>query len=78
VRCIIMAQPTRQRAIEAGDARLSNGFHQYEKDNGIRWTNGDGAIPTELFSGVSGGCVLIVDVACATRYVDDSEHRRAA
>jgi hypothetical protein len=78
VRRIIMAQPTRQRAIEAGDARLSNGFHQYEKDNGTRWTNGDGEIPTELFSGVSSSCVLIVDVACATRYVDDSEHRRAA
>ena len=73
-----MAQSTRQRAIEAGDVRLSNGFHQYEKDNGIRWTNGDAAIPPELFSGVSSGCVLIVEIACATRYVDDSDHRRAA
>jgi hypothetical protein len=78
VRRIIMAQPTRQRAIEAGDPRLSNGFHEYERDNGTRWTNGDAAIPPELFSGVSGSCVLIVEIACAARYVDDSKHRRAA
>ena len=75
---IIMAQPMRQRAIEARDARLTNGFHQYETDNGIRWTSGDAVIPAELFSGVSGSCLLIVEIAWAARYVDDSEHRRAA
>jgi hypothetical protein len=46
--------------------------------NSIRWTNGDAAIPAGLFSSVSGGCVMIVDVARAAQYGDDGEHRRAA
>jgi hypothetical protein len=78
IRRIVLVQQTRQRAIEAGDARLRNGFHQYETESGLRWTNGDATIPADLFAGVNGRCVLMVDVACATRYVDDSEHRRAA
>jgi hypothetical protein len=78
LRRIVLVQPMRQRAIEAGDPRLSNGFHEYEKANGIRWTTGDAAIPPELFSGVSSSSVLIVEIAYATRYVDNSKHRRAA
>src|SRR5215469_4874250 len=64
VRRIVLAQQMRQRAIEAVDSRRHDGFPQYARENGMRWTNGYAMVPAELFGGVSGRCVLMVDVAC--------------
>jgi hypothetical protein len=40
VRRIVLAQARRQRAIEANDVSLTEGFHAYEPENRICWTNG--------------------------------------
>ena len=54
VRRIVLAQARRQRAVEADAASLVDGYHAFEPDNGIRWTDGDAAVPPELFAGMSG------------------------
>ena len=52
VRRIVLAQPRGQRLIDADAASLSDGFHAFERDNGLRWTNGDAGVPRELFTGM--------------------------
>jgi hypothetical protein len=46
VRRIVLAQARRQRAIEADDATLMDGYYAFEAETGIRWTNGNAAVPS--------------------------------
>ena len=48
------ASGTKFRVIEASDATLTDGFHAFEAANGFRWTDGDAAVPIELFAGFAG------------------------
>ena len=68
---IVLAQARRQEAIEAGAASLTDGYHAFEPDNGIRWTDGDAAVPAELFADMRGSGMLIVHLAGTTQYLDD-------
>jgi hypothetical protein len=68
---IVLAQASRQVAIEASAASLTDGCHAFERDNGIRWTDGDAAVPAELFASMRGSGMLIVHLAGATQYLDD-------
>jgi len=54
VRRIVLAQARRQRTIEAQAPSLPDGFYAHESEACIRWTNGDAAVPGELFVGMSG------------------------
>lgn len=55
--------------IDAADERLANGFHDYEPDIAIRWTNGDAELPAELFAGFKGGGFKIaLTLGGATQY----------
>jgi hypothetical protein len=78
VQRILLVQPRRQRVMEADDARLTEGFHRFEHEHRIRWTNGDAVVPSELFSGMSGPCLLIVQLNGAMRYPDDGDVRQVA
>jgi len=51
VRKIILWDGWRVDLTEAADERLTDGFHGYEPDDGIRWTSGDAALPEDLFAG---------------------------
>ncbi len=51
VRRIVLAQARRQQAIEAASTSLMDGWHSFEPGDGIRWTDGDAALPASLFSG---------------------------
>jgi hypothetical protein len=68
VRQIVFALPRRQHVIKADTASLIDGFHRYEPDNGLRWTNGDAAIPTELFTHMTGPGMLVLHLAASLRY----------
>ncbi len=70
VRQIVFAQPRRQRVIGADAASLIDGFHGFEPDNGLRWTNGDAAIPAELFAHMTGPGMLVLHLAASQRYPD--------
>jgi hypothetical protein len=58
----------RLRLIEASDPALEAGFHLFEPESGLRWTDGDALVPTSLFEGLSGPCQLELHVACTTLY----------
>lgn len=75
---IVLLQSTGQRVTEADDARLMDGFHRYEADHRIRWTDGDAAIPAGLFAGVEGAAMLIVHLNGEMQYVDDGRMRQVA
>jgi len=78
VRRIVLAEARRQRAIDAEAASLTDGYHAFEAVNGIRWTDGDAAVPAELFAAVGGPAILMVQLGGATRYADDGAVGRAA
>jgi hypothetical protein len=78
VQLVALRQGTRFRVIEAGDALLAEGFHAFEPDNGLRWTNGDAGLPAALFEGFDGPMELVLHVGCTTRYLAGGAARRAA
>ncbi|MGA3401867.1 MAG: hypothetical protein ABSC95_21855, partial [Acetobacteraceae bacterium] len=75
-----LRQGTRFRIVEAADPVLAEGFHAYETDSGLRWTNGDAALPAALFDGFDGPLELVLHVGCTTRYpsLGDAAVRGAA
>jgi hypothetical protein len=78
VRRIVLLQPRLQRAIDANAAALDDGYHAFEPENDIRWTDGDAAVPAELFTGIDGPGMLMLQIAGATQYLDDGTAVRAA
>ena len=54
----------------AADPCLTEGFHAFEPDEGIRWTNGDAMLPTTLFEGFRGRFELELQPGGAMRYLD--------
>jgi len=71
LRSITLLAGPRRYLVEASDACLRDGFHGYEPDEGIRWTNGNALLPADLF----GDCSTPIDVELlisgATRYLDE-------
>ena len=58
---------------------LTDGYHAYEPENGMRWTDGNAEVPTSLFAGMSGAGLLVLHLGSATtRYPDDGRASRAA
>jgi hypothetical protein len=78
IRRIVLAQARRQRAIEANAASLTEGFHAFEAGNRFRWTDGDAAVPPELFAGMTGPGMLMLHLGAATQYPDDGRMRQVA
>ncbi len=68
LRRVVLRQDARFQIITASDERLTNGFHSFEPDTGLRWTDGDGVLPAELFHEFDGPLELVLDVGCTTRY----------
>jgi hypothetical protein len=69
VQSVSMISGARHRTIGADDDRLTEGFHGYEPDLDIRWTDGDAALPDALFEGFDGPADMIIQLGGATRYV---------
>jgi len=68
LRQIVVRQGTRFAIIDAANPLLRHGFHAFEQEAGLRWTDGDGVIPVDAFAGFSGALELIVHLGAATRY----------
>jgi hypothetical protein len=71
VRRIALHAGTRSRVMEAADDRLAEGFHDYEPDDGRRWTDGDAVLPADLFQGFDAGVELVLQVCGKTQYLAD-------
>ena len=73
VRNVTMLAGPRHRTIEARDDRLRDGFHRYEPELDIRWTDGDARLPAELFAGFNAPVDLLLQVNGVTRYLATEE-----
>jgi hypothetical protein len=71
VRRIVLTGSRRTWAIEADAPALADGYHAFEPDNGIRWTDGDAAVPAALFVAMDSPCVLMLHLGGSTQYLDD-------
>ena len=71
LRRIVLAQPLRQRAIDAEDTSLTDGFYKFEAEHGFRWTTGDAAIPAELLAGAHGPCMLMLRLGATAQFFDE-------
>jgi hypothetical protein len=68
LRRVAVHQGRRRHVMEAADPSLRDGFHGFEPDGGLRWTDGDAALPAALFEGAGGPLELVLHVACTARY----------
>ncbi|HEY3846799.1 MAG TPA: hypothetical protein VGL95_06770, partial [Acetobacteraceae bacterium] len=78
VRQIIVRQGTCVRRQTANDPTLEIGFHGFEPEQGIRWTNGDATVPATLFSGLLGSFELVLQLGGSANYVHDGCERNVA
>ncbi len=80
LRGIALRQGKRFRVTKAVDERLIEGFHAFERENGLRWTDGDAELPATLFNGFDGAMELVLHVGAAAQYALDagSQKMRAA
>ena len=78
VRRIVLTVAGQTCSIAADVASLSDGYHDFEAQGGIRWTDGDAAVPDELFAGMVGDGTLALHLGAATRYLDEGTLERAA
>jgi hypothetical protein len=68
LRGVVLRQGSRFRTIEVTDPALSEGFHAFEPGNGLRWTDGDAALPSSLFGELDGPKELVLHVGATTSY----------
>jgi hypothetical protein len=65
---IAVGKGWRLQVMEASDATLSDGFHDFEPALGLRWTDGDAALPVALFEDFDGAMTLTLHLSGSTRY----------
>jgi len=78
LRRIVVSRRARVRTIEATDPSLTEGFHQFEPNNEIRWTDGNAAVPADLLRGIAGPLVITLLLGGSTTYVEDGAQQRVA
>jgi hypothetical protein len=78
LRRVVLRKITQFRIVKSDDKRLSEGFHAFEPGTGLRWTNGDAAIPVGLCAGFTGSFELVLDVGATTRYLEQGVVHQAA
>jgi len=71
VKQMVLAQPRRQRMLNADAACLTDGYHDFEAESGIRWTDGDAAVPTVLLQEMDRAAMFILHLGGTTQYCDD-------
>jgi hypothetical protein len=65
-------------SVPADDDRLTDGFHTFEAAGGIRWTDGDGGMPSALLDRALLPTMLLVRLGGWTRYLLEDERSQAA
>jgi len=80
IRQVRLWQGARPRMIDASDSALIDGFHAFEIDNGFRWTNGEGVLPSALFRDIDVPCELELLIVGTVLYplFDEAKDRVAA
>jgi hypothetical protein len=78
VKQMTLVQGARQRTLGAAAASLNDGYHAFEADSGVRWTDGDAGIPASLFHEIDHAAMLIVQLGGTTRYPQAARHGQVA
>ena len=68
LRRVVLIQGRHLATIEAEDARLTHGYHDYETAENLRWTNGDAILPAEVFATFGNGALVELHLGGATTY----------
>ena len=68
LRRIVISHGRHLTLIEANDERLTEGFHDYEPAENIRWTNGDAALPIDALAGFGANALVELHLGGATIY----------
>jgi hypothetical protein len=71
LRRVVVRQGTRFFVVRGDDARLTQGWHAFETDTGLRWTDGDATLPAALFEEFPRGCEVVVHLGGTAYYIDD-------
>jgi hypothetical protein len=73
LRRITVTNGTTVRTMDASDDRLVSGFHDFETVNGLRWTNGDAMLPSELIQDWSDGFEVVLHLGASTQYLHEGD-----
>jgi len=68
LRRVLVRQGARLVVLEADDPRLTQGFHGFEPEIGVRWTDGDAVLPSAMFEPFSGLIEVELHLGGATLY----------
>src|SRR5262249_50327918 len=71
LRQMVLFQGRHVQAVDAAHRALTDGFHAFEPEGQIRWTNGDAVLPASLFDSFSGPLEVVLYFGAMTRYIDD-------
>lgn len=78
LRKIVVWQGRHVTLTGADDPRLCDGFHAYESDGDLRWTDGDAALPVSILGEREGALDLEIQVVSTTHYPLFAEQSRDA
>jgi len=71
LRRIVVRQGTRFQAFGMeDDTVLAEGFHAFEADNRLRWTDGNALLPASMSADFAGPRELVLHLAATTRYLE--------
>jgi hypothetical protein len=62
-------QGERLRLLDAADPALTDGFHGFEPEECLRWTDGNALLSAGFLAGIDGPCGLEVLICGAMRYL---------
>jgi hypothetical protein len=72
---VAVRQGAKFMLFEADDDRLTVGFHAYEADGHLRWTDGCAALPAAAFARFDKGAEVMLHLGGATQYPDERASR---
>ncbi|WP_158920789.1 Hint domain-containing protein [Acidisphaera sp. S103] len=75
---ILVRKGTRFHEIDLSASGFVDGFHAYERDGRVRWTDGDADIAVSLLNVLGGERELIVHIGGRARYLDEGIPQSAA
>jgi hypothetical protein len=76
LRRVAIRQGTKFMLFNAGDERLTKGFHDYEPSDNLRWTDGHAELPIQAFACFDRGAEVMLHLAGVTRYWDDGDRAK--
>jgi hypothetical protein len=77
LRRMAVRQGTRFQTFRIDDPLLTHGFHALEPRTGLRWTNGNAALPRAMFARFAGPCEVVLHLGGTARYIEETLPRVA-